>query len=310
MDDKNEPSEVVNIFDTKYRSILNDPLCESVENLSISSSNQACILPLLTLSNIDEAIGKISNALGWDLIHSNCLKWSGPIFRNLLCKFFNSLLQHNFVPERMLRGQIRPIVKDLTASKSDSGNYRPVMNSSNLFKVFEYSLLPTLTKHLKLSNKQFAFRADTDCVTAVLAMKEVIAKYNAEGSPVHCAMVDLTKAFDKVNYGKLMRKLRDSTLPKQIVDTMGYMFMNTYVNVQFAGVTSDPWKVGNGTRQGSVISPLLFSYYINEMTNCISDMHEGCTLAGVKFNIICYVDDIALLAPSRIGLESLLETLE
>ena len=111
MDDKNEPSDVVNIFDTKYRSILNDPLCESVESLSINSSNQACILPLLTLLNIDEAIGKISNALGWDLIHSNCLKWSGPIFRNLLCKFFNSLLQHNFVPEMMLRGQMRPIVK-------------------------------------------------------------------------------------------------------------------------------------------------------------------------------------------------------
>ena len=110
-------------------------------------------------------------------------------------------------------------------------------------------------------------------------MKEVIAKYDAEDSPVHCAIIDLTIAFDKVNYGKLMRKLWDFTLPKQNVNTLGYMFMNTYVNeVQFAGAASDPWKMGNGTRQGSVISPLLFSYYINEMINCISAMHEGCTL--------------------------------
>ena len=77
----------------------------------------------------------------------------------------------------MPRGLIRPIVKDLAASKSDSANYRPVLNSSNLFKVFEYFSLSTLTKHLKLSYEQFAFRDDTDCVAAVLVMKEAIAKY-------------------------------------------------------------------------------------------------------------------------------------
>ena len=69
----------------------------------------------------------------------------------------------------MLRGQVRHVVKDLTASKSDSGNYRPVMNYSNVFEVFEYSLIPTLTLHLKLSYKQSDFRVDTDCVTAVLS---------------------------------------------------------------------------------------------------------------------------------------------
>ena len=46
------------------------------------------------------------------------------------------------------------------------------------------------------------------------------------------------------------------------------------------------------------------------MINCISDMHEGCTLAEVKYSIIYYADDIALLAPSRIGLQKLLEILE
>ena len=80
----------------------------------------------------------------------------------------------------------------------------PVTNSSNLFIVFEYSLLHTLTKYLKLSDKQFAFRADTGCVTAVLLLKEINAKYNAESSSVHCAMVNFTKTFDKVNCGKIM----------------------------------------------------------------------------------------------------------
>ena len=54
----------------------------------------------------------------------------------------------------------------------------------------------------------------------------------------------------------------------------------------------------------------MFSKYIIEMINCISDMHEGCTLAGVKYNMKCYADVIALLAPSRIGMQRLLETLK
>ena len=84
----------------------------------------------------------------------------------------------------MLRRQIRPVVKELSGSKTDSANLRPVINSSNLLKVFEYSLLPTFTKHLKLSKKHFAFENDTDCITAVLAVREVIVKYNSESSPV------------------------------------------------------------------------------------------------------------------------------
>ena len=62
MYDKNETYAVVNIFDTKHRSVLIDPLCQSVDSLRISSRNQECILPIVTLSNLDEAIYKISNA--------------------------------------------------------------------------------------------------------------------------------------------------------------------------------------------------------------------------------------------------------
>jgi len=192
----------------------------------------------------------------------------------------------------VFKGQIRPIVKDRAGSESESANYRPIMNSSNILKVFEYTLLPTLMEHLKLSDRQFDFRSETNCVTTVLVMKKVIAKYNREGSPVHCAMVDLTKVFVKVNYGHLIKKLRDSSLPKQIVDTSEYMCYNTYFYVKFNRVTGDPWRIGNGTRQGSVISPLLFSYYIDDMIRNIYNMHEGYSLACVKYNITCYADDI------------------
>ena len=81
-----------------------------------------------------------------------------------------------------------------------------------------------MTKHLKLFNRKFAFRPETDYITAVLEMRKVIGKYNEKSSPVHCAMVDLTKDFDKVNYENVIRKLRESTLPNQIVYSGLYIF--------------------------------------------------------------------------------------
>ena len=66
MDDMNEPYDVVNNFATEYRSVLNGPLCDSVECLSTSFSNQECILSKLTLTSLDEATGKNGTVLWWD----------------------------------------------------------------------------------------------------------------------------------------------------------------------------------------------------------------------------------------------------
>ena len=274
------------------------------------STSQTNTLPLVTMRAVDDAINKINTACGWDYVHSNCLKWSGPIFRNVICKFFNCLLSHKYVPRKMLHGEIRPIVKNLAGSKTESENYRPIMNSSNLFKVFEYSLMPILSRHLKLDCRQFGFRPETGCVSAVLVLKEVIGKYNARKSPVHSAVIDLTKAFDKMNYATLLNKLRNTSLPKQLLDIFEYMYSNTYVSVSFNKVTGDSWKVGNGTRQGSAISPFIFNYYINDMIREIGEMDVGCCLSGIRYNIICYADDVMLLAPSKTGLQSLLNKFE
>jgi len=58
-------------------------------------------------------------------------------FRNLLTRMFNSFIQHCYIPKEMLFGEIRPNRKGKCKSQSDSENYRPIMNSVNLLKVFE-----------------------------------------------------------------------------------------------------------------------------------------------------------------------------
>ena len=87
------------------------------------------------------------------------------------------------------------------------------------------------------------------------------------------------------------------------------MYSNTYVSVKFNDCHSRPWLVQRGVRQGRVLSPLLFSLYINEIIEKISDMDYGCLLTSLKFNILCYADDTALVAPSSFGLQQLIDRL-
>ena len=121
----------------------------------------------------------------------NHKKYSGVGFRNLVCKFFNKILSHKYVPQSMLRSEIRPVSKGNKLDREISNNYRPIMNSSMFLKVFEYTLLPYLERYIPIDSHQFAYRRNTGCLTAVTVLKETVLNYAAQGSSVHCATVDL-----------------------------------------------------------------------------------------------------------------------
>ena len=61
---------------------------------------------------------------------------------------FNAFLSHKYAPAAMIKRKVTPVVKSNSSGKCDSANYRPVVNSANLSKVFEYCLMPNLSKHL------------------------------------------------------------------------------------------------------------------------------------------------------------------
>ena len=111
-----------------------------------------------------------------------------------------------------------------------------------------------------MSSRQFGYRKNTGCLPAIALVKETIDKYNYENSNVHCAVVDLSKAFDCVNSNILFEKLRCTSLNRSIIDVLNFMYRNTSVNTVFNGVGSNPWQIGNGVRQGGyyLLSYLVF----------------------------------------------------
>ena len=303
--------DIVRIFEEKYKAIFDDESCQidpegygdSVLKLRMAKVNNLCsVFPHV----VDESIDKLKEGIGWDGIHKNHLKHCGKSFVDFLSRIFSSFIRHAHMPVDILRGEFRPIVKNAKGDINDSNNYRPVMISSNLLKVFEYCLLPVFKMYIKPNKWQFGYVSDASCLSPGLILKEVIHKYNSSKSDVHCAMLDFSKAFDRINIKLLIKKLIDSNLPVPIVKILGFMFENVYAHVMFANHKGNSWKIGNGTRQGGILSPYLFNFYMSHIVEYISSLDVGCRLDYESTNILVYADDVTLLAPSQEGIRFLI----
>ena len=134
--------------------------------------------------------------------------YAGPCFRNLLCKLINKFLSHGFLPYGMLLGKIRSTVKNSAGNKTSSSNYSPVMNSSNILKMFEYLVLPYLEKYQNLSHNQFSYRSSAGCLNTITMLKVTISHYNQRHSEVFCAMIDLSQAYDRISINTFCTKLK------------------------------------------------------------------------------------------------------
>ena len=311
IDGANDRNSIVQNFSSQYFSIFNDPQCRSelTSDPGIAEHSNDFSNILFSTQNINEAINKLNDGIGWDGIHARHLKLAGEKFRRCLASIFSEFLKHGYLPLNMLRGEITPILKSGILNKSKSQNYRPIMNSSALLKTFEYCISFMLPRFTNLNQRQFGFRPHTGTLAAVSLLKEVVNYYNSRNSNVHCAMIDLSKAFDKINHDIMLKRLNESSLPKQLVLIIDFMLRNTYVKIKFNDCLSDSWRMANGTRQGGILSPYLFNLYIDYAIRNIHSLTTGCKLGLIPVNIICYADDILLMAPSANGLQFLIDKL-
>ena len=137
-------------------------------------------------------------------------------------------------------------------------------------------------------------------------MKETIAYYTNNKSPVFCTFLDATKAFDRVNFCKLFRLLVKRGLPACIVRTLINMYTGNIVRISWAGIASDYFCACNGVKQGGVISPVLFCIYIDNLLISLSSSGFGCFIGSAFTGALAYADDIVLICPSPYAMRRLL----
>jgi Reverse transcriptase (RNA-dependent DNA polymerase) len=157
---------------------------------------------------------------------------------------------------------------------------------------------------------QFGFKNGNSTDICTHTFKSTVDYYRRRGSHVFVCFIDYTKAFDSVNYWKLFLKLIDYNIPHCLVSLLAFWYSNQSVCIKWKCELSAKFGIGNGTRQGSLLSPFLFNVYIADLLRHINNSGIGCNVGGKMINVLAYADDLVLLAPTWAGLQSLLHILD
>ncbi len=155
-----------------------------------------------------------------------------------------------------------PLVKDSKVDVTSSDNYRAIGLSTVLVKVFEYVLLFRSYQYLSTSNQQFGYKQQHSTIQCTWVANETISYYNSMKSDVYCCLLDCTKAFDRVSFKTLFVKLLKTAISAVLLRCLFFIYSNLQAFTLWNNVSSDKFVILNGVRQGSVLSPILFGYYM------------------------------------------------
>ena len=219
---------------------------------------------------------------------------------------FKSFLTHGFIPRNILLSSLQPIIKDKLGSKCVSSNYRAIGGSSMILKLFDIIILNMFSESLTLAEEQYGFQSKSSTTLCSWTVKETINYFLNRDTPVFACFLDMTKAFDLVNYTELFDKLKSRISPL-FLRLLAYVYSYQRYNVKWNNSVSQSFSVYNGVKQGAILSPTLFSIYIDDLFDILRESGYGCNINGYFYGAASYADDIVLLSPSRTGLQHMID---
>lgn len=239
-------------------------------------------IPPMSVFDVARSISQLEpkRSFGHDGISSFFLKLATPYIAESLAYIYNLCILNGTFPEDWKIAKVTPIPK--SKDLDDPGNFRPISLLPTLSKPIEKHvskhLNSFLEKHSLLYPLQSGFREKHSCHTALTHLTDKLLSSINDGKMTGALFLDFSKAFDLVNHNNLIAKLSHYQLSADSVSFFTSYLQNRSQYVFINGKCSNTGLIEHGVPQGSILGPLLFSIYINDMPLEISDPSVNCSL--------------------------------
>ena len=236
------------------------------------------------LSTID-----INKATGTDMIGPRLLKFAAPFIADEVTYICNHSISNSIFPSKWKEAKVAPLHKN--GPREEVNNYRPISILPVLSKVLEKhvheSLSDYLHQHKLLHKTQSGFRAQHSCETALVNMIDLWLNAIDNGQMIGVVLVDFKKAFDLVDHQILINKLEMYGIKDQALGWFKTYLTNRKQQVTINNSKSDFKHISCGVPQGSILGPLLFLLFINDLplytNNVFTDLYaDDTTLYDVQ----------------------------
>ena len=250
----------------------------NIENISFSEHEIVSIIRSLNSSK----------AHGWDGISIRMIKMCDESISPPLKIIFDTALKSGIYPDKWKRANVVPVHKK--ESKNILKNYKPISLLPICGKIFEKCIYNSLYSYLEsnniLSKSQSGFRKGDSCISQLLAIThEIYSNFDAYPSlETRGVFLDISKAFDKVWHEGLLYKLKSYGISGPLLILIKSFLANRFQRVVLNGQSSCWKEILAGVPQGSILGPLLFLIFINDIPE------------GIQSNIKIFADDTSIFS--------------
>ena len=307
----NIPEQFANVYEALYNSVNDDQGLEELRRKLLAAGISASDTDNITPEIVKQAVNKIKSGktdVSGQFSSDALLNAPDNLFC-LLSSLFKAFFIHEDFTFDIMCCAFMPLLKGALKDDTNSNNYRAIAISALLLKVLDNVILILYGDNLQSGNLQFGYKKNTSGTQCSWMVLEVVQHYFRHNTTVKAAWLDCSRAFDTCVFSILFTKILDRGVPAIIVRGLLAIYTQQRCWVKWSAnqTVSRVFGVSNSTRQGSCLSPCIFCVYLDGLLIELRDAGVGCVLGDFFVGAACFADDLALLAPTRDGLQTMLD---